>query len=274
MDNAKITDNITPIFLIGAMKSGTSSLFKYLECQDEICFPPIKEPEYFSKNMGLKKYKQMDFWDLYDLKPYHKFVFDGSTGYTKYPAESGVPMRIYDYGLKPKFIYIVRNPIDRIQSHYNFMKRDLNWKGNITSEHLICVSNYYLQLKQYEEYFNTRDFLILDFDDLKTDPKNMISKIAEFIGLSNLKLTETNIKSNSTKPINRSELKLKKKLSGKFIFLPKSIKLVAKKLIFSFFKNRKKELTRKEKSKIKNQLQSDMTKFKNEYGFPVEKWGF
>ena len=52
--------NVQPVFLIGAMKSGTSSIYKHLELHPEICFPPIKEPEFFSKNMGYSEYKMDD----------------------------------------------------------------------------------------------------------------------------------------------------------------------------------------------------------------------
>lgn len=274
MTNKKLSEKIKPIFVIGAMKSGTTTLFNYLEQQEEICFAITKEPEYFSKKMGLKKYKSGSFWDLYDIKSYHKFIFDGSTGYTKYPVETGVAKRIYDYDLRPKFIYVVRNPFDRIESHYNFMKKNIKWKANMTSEHLINVSNYYLQLKQFTAYFDRSNFLIIDFDELTNNPKLALEKLANHLGLSKIDFKDTFIKSNVTKVVSRKELIYKKKLAGKFSFLPKSVKTFGKNVMSLVFIRKKNKLSKRQKKIIYDQLMDDMGKFKSEFGFPVEKWGF
>lgn len=273
--NSSSNARITPIFVIGAMKSGTASLFKYLKSQDEVCFPPIKEPEFFSIKMGDNKFKQGSFWDLYNIKQHHNFVFDGSTGYTKYPAEVNVPKRIFEYGLKPKFIYIVRNPFDRIESHYNYMRKDLDWNAKITSKHLINVSNYYLQLEQYKTFFSKQDFLILDFEVLRDNPYKILQQIKDFTGISDL-LTQVNPleKNHITQPVNRKELKIKKNIEGKVQFLPDSIKKIGKNILTKSFKKKKKKLTKKQKNIIYEELKSDMFKFKKEYDFPVEKWGF
>lgn len=256
------------------MKSGTTTLFNYLKLQEDICFAVTKEPEYFSKKMGLKKFKSGSFWDLYDIKPEHKFIFDGSTGYTKYPAETGVAKRIYDYGLRPKFIYVVRNPFDRIESHYNFMKRDVNWKAKMTSEHLINVSNYYLQLKQYTAYFDRTNFLIIDFDELTNYPKLALDKVANHLGLSKIDFKDTFIKSNTTKAVSRKEIIYKKKLAGKFSFLPKTVKTFGKKTMSSVFIKKKNKLSKRQRKIIYEELKYDMGRFKSEFGFPIKKWGF
>ena len=271
---SQLHHNITPVFLIGAMKSGTSTIYKHLKAQHEICFAPVKETEFFSFKMGgSSRYKAFNFWELYDLQPYHQFVFDGSTGYTKYPVEKGVPKRIFDYGLKPKFIYVVRNPFDRIESHYNYVLKDLNWKGEINSNSIIDVSNYYMQLKQYEPFFAKEDILILDFDNLKNNYKACLREIYHHIGLQNYNVGDV-FHSNITKPVNRKQIKIKKKLEGKLTFLPQPIKQAGKKFFSNLFIKKKKKLKSKERKLIHTQLQDDMKNFKTEYGFPVEKWGF
>ena len=42
----KLNRKIKPIFVIGAMKCGTTTIFKQLKTRDDICFPPKKEPGY------------------------------------------------------------------------------------------------------------------------------------------------------------------------------------------------------------------------------------
>lgn len=132
------------VMLIGAMKSGTTTLYNLLIQHPEICGCVSKEPEYFSQKMGYARFKKGRYEELFDMdNSKHKFILDASTGYTKYPSEIGVANRIKEYGLNPFFIYIVRDPLERIVSHYNFMKSDKNWKGKMTSPHLVHVSMYY-----------------------------------------------------------------------------------------------------------------------------------
>ena len=103
--------------IIGSMKCGTSSLYSYLAQHPEICPAASKEPEFFSENQGhgVKVEKYEDLWNF--GMSVHRYALEASTGYTKYPMEPNVAKNIRDYGIKPKFIYVIRNPFDRIQSH-------------------------------------------------------------------------------------------------------------------------------------------------------------
>jgi hypothetical protein len=67
---------------------------------------------------------------------------------------------------------------------------------------------------------------------------------------------------------------LKSKLGGKFNFLPKSLRKSIKTLVEKTMKKKKRELKKKQKQYIFDQLKSDMTLFSKEYKFPVSKWGF
>jgi hypothetical protein len=172
------------LLIIGAMKCGTSSLFEYLGAHPEICPAVSKEPEFFSENQGhgVRVERYFELWDFDSTV--HKYALEASTGYSKYPAVSNVPKRIFDYGLRPKFLYIIRNPIDRIVSHYNFLEGTKSWNLQITDDHLINTSNYFLQLEQYREFFPLEDIMVLDFDELRDDPKSLLRRIYGFLGLS------------------------------------------------------------------------------------------
>jgi hypothetical protein len=69
------------VFLIGAMKSGTTTLHEYLIQHPEICPCISKEPEYFSKKMGNPKLKEGKYEDLFPWNDSnHRFTLDASTG--------------------------------------------------------------------------------------------------------------------------------------------------------------------------------------------------
>lgn len=108
------------MMIVGAMKSGTSTLFEMLSQHPAICPSCVKEPEFFSSHQGHGADVE-DYESLFDYDSLrHTMCLEASTGYSKYPSEIDVPKRIKEYGLNPVFIYSVRNPFDRVESEYNF----------------------------------------------------------------------------------------------------------------------------------------------------------
>ncbi|MEM9906108.1 MAG: sulfotransferase domain-containing protein [Cyanobacteria bacterium P01_D01_bin.44] len=175
--------------IIGAMKCGTTSLFKYLVEHPQICPCEYKkEPDFFGKNSNYQKGFQWyrDLWD-YDSK-IHKIGLEASTSYTKLRTAE-VADRIFEaqskFDANFHFIYIMRDPIERIESHYThglstkwgqkMMKLD---KG--IDHRLIEISRYAKQIDEYYKRFLKNNILLLNFEDLKNDPSSVLKKYAVF----------------------------------------------------------------------------------------------
>lgn len=261
--------------IIGSMKCGTSSLYSYLANHPEICPCKVKEPEFFSEKQwhGKKVAYYHDLW-TFD-RSIHKYALEASTGYTKYPAEKNVPKNIHGYGILPKFIYIIRNPFDRIASHYNFKKEDDSWHLTIDHRHLIDTTNYFLQIEKFKQYFPIDDFLLLDFDELKEHPSRIMKRIYTFLNLSEIYYpanyeikNPTRINSRFGKSINQTRLKYISNM------LPHPMKIQIKKVLGWWYPPEKRELTDQEKENIFKELQKDMISLRDVYGFNVSKWGF
>ncbi|MFB6374644.1 MAG: sulfotransferase domain-containing protein, partial [Bradymonadaceae bacterium] len=108
--------------IIGAMKSGTTSLFNYLSEHPEIAPCRMAEPHFFAKPLKWKK--GLDWYrDLWDWEPVrHTVALEASTNYAKGFKFEGVPDRIAkaaESGLDFRFLYIMRHPVDRLVSQYN-----------------------------------------------------------------------------------------------------------------------------------------------------------
>ena len=262
--------------IIGAMKCGTSSLFSYLEGHPEICTPTIKEPEYFSENQGhgIRVDRYQDLWNFDSAA--HKYALEASTGYTKYPYEPNVPRNIHRYKLRPKFIYIIRNPFQRIESHFNYMQRADAWRLSIRDKHLLDTSDYFLQLEQYRKYFPIRDILLLDFEDLKGNPSQLIRKVYRFLDLTDDYLPATYEAKNKTHVLSSADRMLMRTgLSGLLGRLPEPLKRVGKRLALRMWPPPgKRVLTMTERNVIFNKLGANMINLMNVYGFGVRKWGF
>ncbi len=263
------------LMIIGAMKCGTSSLYEYLQSHPQICPAITKEPEFFSRHqrhgVQVRDYRQLWEFD----RSVHRYAMEASTGYTKYPDEAGVPQRIHGYGIQPKFIYIVRDPLERIVSHYNYMLRDAEFRARIIDDHLISTSNYYLQLAQFQRFFPQRDFLVLDFDELKADPARVVRRVCQFLGIDENYCPADFPVANQTRLQSSLERMVKRSPLGRRVQgLPPSVRQLGQRLLAVVSPSRPRRLSPSERAYVVGQLADDMARFGQEYGFDISRWGF
>lgn len=261
--------------IIGAMKSGTTTLYEYLCRHHQICPCRVKEPDFFldRRVVDSKRNRYEDLWEFDDSV--HRIALEASTGYTKYPRKSGVPERIEKYGLRPKFIYILRDPFERIESHYNSARRG-PYRKPILHEHLINTSNYYMQLERYRRFFRKDRFLLLDFGQLKQNPEHVMEKSCRFLEVEDFQLPERALHENPT-PYHSGAQRLYGRLiqrTGLGNPLPGRIKRMARKILGLVFPSRKRFLTPGEREVIRKKLAPDMERLRKEYGVDVRQWGF
>lgn len=122
--------------IVGAAKSGTTSLMNYLQQHSQV-FIPIKEPNFFSfygntyeqmpSLIRDKAYFTLDkYLKLYIASPAGATIIDASVSYlTKYDTSIKNILALYKEKAKDlQIIIILRNPIDRAFSHYVMFKRN------------------------------------------------------------------------------------------------------------------------------------------------------
>lgn len=176
--------------IIGAMKCGTSSLYNYISQHRQVCSCIQKEPMYFSNSEWLRDREEYQkLWPGYNSSR-HKTALEASTEYTKFPHFPNVADRIYEYScynkVQFKFIYIIRNPLDLINSglrHAQYAKWG-NLDRDLVLKNLINVSNYSLQIDNYIKKFPREDMLVITFEELKNQPSRLMQKIVSFLELS------------------------------------------------------------------------------------------
>ena len=114
-----------PNFLIiGAMKSGTTALYYYLEQHPEIYMSPVKEPNFFSsqeqENAADAVTHIGSYQHLFRGVSGEKAIGEASHSYL-YDPRAAAEIRSYIPGAK--LIATLRNPIDRAYSHFLYMVR-------------------------------------------------------------------------------------------------------------------------------------------------------
>jgi hypothetical protein len=263
--------------IIGAMKCGTSSLFNYLASHPAICPSVTKEPEFFSTYQRHRRRDVINYEQLWEFNPHvHQYALEASTGYTKYPDEPKVPEKIYQYGIRPKFIYLVRNPLDRILSqyrHYLVSQPEFDPSTPLTRNYFVDLSNYYLQLEQYRPFFPRGDFLVLDFDELKAAPETCMRRVYRFLDLAGEYRVPTRY------AVHNPSSSVAEVLVARSAFVRKVTRLLPRRarhwggrMLGRVIKDR--DFTADERHTILTLLADDMRRFQEEYGFDVRKWGW
>jgi predicted DCC family thiol-disulfide oxidoreductase YuxK len=180
-----------PDFLIiGAAKSGTTTLFRYLGKHPQVFVPKEprdKEPNFFG--MDEKYARGLSYYaSLFDGTQPHQICGEASTDYAKWPRFPESAARIAQTLPHVKLIYIMRNPIDRAYSYYVHINR--NQPVEESFEDYICrttealdASNYMLQIQQYLLYFPKEQFLFLLMEDLIQHPAATLAQVCRFIGI-------------------------------------------------------------------------------------------
>lgn len=173
------------LVIIGAMKSATSSLHYYLDHHPQIFMSKIKELDFFliEKNWN----KGIEWYDSHFANDM-QIAGESSPNYTKYPGFTGVPERMHSILPKAKLIYVLRDPIERIISHYihNYTRRTENRTidealTNLENNHYLNCSKYYMQLQQYLPYYDINNILIVTAEDLNSQRKWTLQKIFKFL---------------------------------------------------------------------------------------------
>jgi len=189
---------ITGLFIIGSQKCGTTSLARWLNQHPDLSLCSNKEPSYFS--MQFNDISVDDYHKLFDEKDKeNKLFFEASTTYTQYPIFPEVSKRIFEYNKNAKFIYIIRDPIERIKSHYR-----QNWIKGYTRKSFveevlrkpdyIFFSSYGLQLRQYLKYFPIERIYITSLEKLVSNKTEELNNIFDFLGVKNLTTKDINFK--------------------------------------------------------------------------------
>ena len=178
-----------PNFLvIGAMKAGTTSLFHYLQAHPQVFMSPLKELDFFvaeaNWTRGLGWYRKQ----FAGAGPDVTAIGEASTSYTKFPQYRGAPQRIRACLTAPRLIYVVRNPIDRIRSHYQHRvlagsERQPLGEAVMRDPTYVDCSRYGFQLAQYLEYFSPEQILVITAEALREARASTISEVYSFIGV-------------------------------------------------------------------------------------------
>lgn len=172
--------------IIGAMKCGTSTLHAQLAAQPQFFMSEPKEPNFFSNDEIFAKGEGW-YRGLFAKAPAGAIKGESSTHYTKLPAYPKTIDRLAALIPDTKFIYVTRDPIERLISHYihEWTERRISAPIEAAIEKhpdLIDYSRYGYQLAPYVDRFGRDRVLHIEFERMTAEPDATLKRIAAFLG--------------------------------------------------------------------------------------------
>ncbi len=205
-----------PNFLIiGAAKSGTTSLASYLGQHPDVYVSPWKEPNYFAlagRQLPLPgpvppevMYKLHYFHSATELSQYEalfrgveaeRAIGEASVRYLYYPEAAP---RIKELLPQVRLVAVLREPVSRLYSHYcmnvQHQLEPLSLLEALEAEpqriaagwgwdwHYVAVSSYANQVRRYFDLFDRQQIKIFLHDDFVARPLEVFQEICRHIGV-------------------------------------------------------------------------------------------
>lgn len=211
------------LLIPGAPKSGTTSLHSYLSLHPSVYMLASKEPHFFSHDeeysKGIEWYER-----LFSEAMGTPVRGESSTSYMAFPK---VVDRIAGALEAPKFIFLLRNPIERIASQYHWLqtlkleRRSLrqavsadaneapDWRrgleGTRSYAYYLTHSRYSEHLTRFTVAFGLDQILVLSSEELESDPVAALQRCTRFLGIPDFDAVVP-IYANQTRPHRYGEI--------------------------------------------------------------------
>jgi hypothetical protein len=174
------------LIVIGGLKCGTTSLHHYLSLHPEISMSRPKELNFFVAELNWELGAQ---WYASHFDRSAPVRGESSPHYTNLPRFQGVAERMRSLIPKARIVYMVRDPIDRMLSHYlhnvgaGYDSRELSEALADPGSAYVARSRYAMQLEPYLEAFGRERIAIVSREELGDRRAETMRSLFELCGV-------------------------------------------------------------------------------------------
>lgn len=222
------TRTLPNFFIAGAAKCGTTALYDYLSQHPQVYMSPIKEPNYFATDIQHSHIRQ-NVKDRIELLNIERYISSDMRqrvhrAFIRNPQDYSALFRFADKEIAigeasasymwsmnaaaeikknipdAKFIFLLRNPVERAYSHYLMDRRMAVTEDSFeialekdeanpvkswgASSMYLELGMYYRQIKRFTDLFPPERILILLHEELLNQPEQTYQKVLDFLGLT------------------------------------------------------------------------------------------
>jgi len=180
-------DRLPDFVIIGAMKSATTSLYRWLDEQPEVFMAHPKETRFFTDKWALGPEWYSGLFDGADPA---QLLGEASVNYMDPSRAAASAERMTTLVPDARLIAVLRHPVDRMRSHYRHeVQRNREERGLLQAlrdpdNPYVAHSKYYSCLLPYLERYPREQVLLVRFEDLVQPPAPAWSAVLRFLGLA------------------------------------------------------------------------------------------
>jgi hypothetical protein len=225
--SARATTPKPNFFLVGAPKAGTTSIDRLLREHPDVFLSPIKEPCHFCTDVADELLQSVQRKRKFDVAAYleapvrkieglawvdssehYARLFEAADGQaiigecsTFYLSSKVAARAIHDYNPGARIVALLRDPLQRIRSHYEMDRVHGLTTRSLTSLveeelalgdkahwgncfHYLGASRYAPQLERFHQYFPRDQMLVLSFESLLADTEATLRQLYAFLGIA------------------------------------------------------------------------------------------
>jgi len=204
-------------FIVGAPRSGTTSLFSYLKEHPDIFMCVPKEPHYFCKDLyaDATQFYRKNWFHIFDERTYSELfskceeVKIAGEASTTYLYSKVAAKEIYKFNPEAKIIIILREPVGFLHSWHSYVfncyeenikdfktaleSEDPRKQGLVELPKLVKhpsrlyyseMAKFSDQVQRYIDVFPREQIKIIIFDELKNDVEKVYVDILDFLNVS------------------------------------------------------------------------------------------
>lgn len=200
-------------FIVGAVKSGTTSIYAQLKKHPQVFLPEMKEPHFFTSRLPPPENKEENCIGNFDA---YQRLYQGAAGFpaigdvsASYLWDETSPERILEVCGQAKIIISLRDPIARAYSQYwmdillgfrklsfeEELRRDIanTDKGFWTARLYVELGLYHDQVRRYFDAFGRDRVLVVFFDTLTKAAQEFFTQITTHLGIDPIRRQEEDL---------------------------------------------------------------------------------
>jgi len=274
-----------PTFLvIGAAKAGTTSFCKMLSLHPDVFLTDPKEPFFFCNDEIYAK--GIDWYEsLFDGGEHAVARGEGSAAYSMREVFPQTVERVAAYASGLKFIYLVREPFSRIESHWmelvdldRFVRYDFDQAVRENHEILVQSGNYLRQLEAWYRCFPREAVKVVFFEELVSEPRTVLVDCLAHLGVDRapvdqVSMDHENRASDKRVPNHFMTTKLGRR-SARVIkrFFPEVVSRRLRRHLFFKRVSGRPAWNPVTRQWVKDQLKEDLEAFLEDQGKPANYW--
>lgn len=186
------TGALPNLLIIGAQKCATTSLHAYLDLHPDVHMAAGKELDFFLPD---RTWSRGVNWYAAQFRADAAVRGESSPNYTAWPLWEGVPERAFSVVPEARLIYLVRDPIARIESHYLQARATMGERRPIDEaagalddprNTYLARSSYATQLERWQAHYAPERILVIGQEDLRDHRAETMQEVFTFLDLPSL----------------------------------------------------------------------------------------